>query len=369
MINKKIITLMVGGSMALMSLMGCSIKSDTIIPEELITNVMKASEKPKSFYGEMKMQVYDNGSLQEDFTMKEWVDNSSSKIKRRLENESKGEGKVVTTNDGDKIISYMEKDKKALTIKVDNELSSNYLNYKDQLIRDLGNISKTHELTFKNEENVNGFKTYHLSAKPKDKNSIRGNEDYWIDKEHWFLIKVTSEMGNNKTNMEYTKVDFSPKLNENLFIQNLPSDVKIEDVNQTVSENEKSIDLKEAASIAGKPILCIQGNANYTLKNVKFMNFERMKLKEIDQTYEKNGVEAFILSTMVVGDKEQDKDDTKLPGEKEIDIRGTKGKAMDAEIRTVTWSEDGLNYSLLVQDSKLTLEDAKKLVESLSLSK
>lgn len=366
MIKKRIITMCIGAAFAVSLFAGCSVKKDTIIPEELITNVMKASEKPKSYYGELKLDTYENEKLKESIKMKEWVSNSNTKVKKRIEIEDKESGKVVTTKDGDTLLTYMEKDKKAFTMKLDNEtVNSANMSYKDQLINQLGNIVKTHQLTFKGEEEVRGFKTYHLAAVPKEKNSIKGNQEYWIDKEHWFLIKASIESGNTKSVSEYTKLDFSPKLDDSVFIQKLPSDVKVQDMEEAAKNNEKVIDLKEGVKIAGKPILCLKENQNYKLKSVTYLDAKAISHKEINQTYEKDGVAAFILTTIINDEKDNDTDTNKLPGEKEITIRGVKGTVME-EIKSISWTENGLRYNVLVQDPNLKMEDGKKIVESLT---
>lgn len=368
MIKKKMITMFLGAVFAVSLFAGCSVKKDTIIPEELITNVMKASEKPKSYYGESKLDSYENGQLKGSIIMKEWVSNSEGKVKKRVEVQDKESGKVVTTKDNDKLLTYIEKDKKALTMKLDNEtINTSNMSYKDQLINQLGNIVKTHQLTFKGEEDIRGFKTYHLSAVPKEKNSIIGNQDYWIDKEHWFLIKASIENGNTKSISEYTKLDFSPKLEDSLFVQKLPADVKIEDMEEAAKNNEKVIDLKEAVKIAGKPILYLKENQNYKLKNVTYLDAKAISHKEINQTYEKDGVAEFILTTIINDNKDNDTKEDKLPGEKETIIRGVKGTVME-QIKCISWTENGLRYNVLLQDPNLKLEDGKKIVESLVLT-
>ncbi|MGV8980512.1 LolA family protein [Clostridium sp.] len=367
MIKKKIITLFIGLTVVTSLFIGCSTKRDVIIPEEVITNVMKANEKSKSYYAEYKMDSYENEKLKESMAFKQWSDNSTGKVKTRIETEDKTSGKVVTTNDGEKLISYTEKDKKAFAMKIGTELDqSANSNYKDQLISQLGNISKTHGLTFKGEEKVGGFETYHISAVAKEKNTIMGNQEYWIEKSNWFLVKFSSESGNNKSIMEYTKLNFSPKFDDSVFLQNLPSDVKIENYEDIAMDNETTIDLKEGAKIAGKPLLHLEENQGYKLKEVKYLNMEKAKHEEINQIYEKDGVVAFTLTTVIDGNKKtaSKEDELKLPGEEEITVRGKKATEMK-EIKLIYWIENDLNYSLMLGNPKLTMEDAKKIVEDL----
>jgi outer membrane lipoprotein-sorting protein len=368
MIKKKIITMVTCITVVASLFTGCNLKGDVLIPEEVITNVMKANEKTKSYYAEFKVDSYENEKLIENMNFKQWSDSSSGKIKSRIETEDKISGKVVTTNDGDRLISYTEKDKKAFSMKIGAELSlGSNANYKDQLINQLGNISKTHELIFKGEEKVGSFKTYHISAVSKEKNSIMGNQEYWIEKSNWFLVKSSAESGNSKIISEYTKLNLSPKFEDSLFIQKLPSEVKVENIEDIAKNNETTIDLKEGAKIAGKSILYLKENSSYKLKEVKYLNVEKTNHKEINQIYEKDGAAAFTLTTIINDKSVSNEENLKLPGEEEITIRGKKATIME-EIKCISWVENDLNYNVLVENPQITMEHAKKLVESLVLA-
>lgn len=349
---------------------GCgSFKKDTIIPGEVITKAMSAYEKPKSYYGEAKMEIYENGKLTETATIKEWADNASNKIRRRYETDSNTGGKSVSTNDGNKVLIYMEKNKKAMSMKAPDNVLENTSDYKSQLMKQLSSVSKTHDLTYKGEESINGFKTYHLYAKPKQKNSLIGEVNYWIDEENWFVVKCTSENSNVKTGTEYTKLKFSSKFDDSVFTQNIPSDVKVENIDEN-GPKENTIDMKQGEKIAGKPILTLPENSGYKLKKVTYMDASGIKQKEINQTYEKNGAEVLILTTIVFYEnKVPEKDKLNIDGEKEITVRGKNGTAMDDAIKDICWSEDEFNYNLLIQDPSISIDAGKKILESLQYYK
>ena len=364
--KKKIIAMLTMGILTAGIFSGCDgLKKDTIIPGDVISKAMTAYEKPKSYYGEVKMETSENGKAAMNDTIKEWTDNSNNKIRRRTEVDSKESGKVVSTNDGSKMLIYMEKEKKAMTMKANGDLTENSVDYKSQLMKGLNAISKTHTLIYKGEETVDGFKTYHILAKPKQEKSLIGEVNFWIDKDNWFLVKNTSENANTKSSMEYTKLDFSPKFDNSLFTQKLPSDVKIEQIDEKVNENK--IDMKQAEKIAGKPILTLNEKSGYKLKSITYLDAKAVKHKEINQTYEKNGAEALVLTTIIFNDNKipSKKDDLKLDGEKDITIRGKKGTSMEDTIKSIAWSEDGFNYDILIQDPSMNMEQAKKIVESL----
>ena len=364
--KKRILATITTALIAASLFQGCSsFKKDTIIPGEVITKAMSAYEKPKSYYGEAKMEIYENDKLNETDTIKEWVDNTSNKMRRRYEANSNNEGKTISTNDGDKILIYTEKSKKAMSMKSGNNSLDNGSDYKSQLMKQLSSISKTHDLTYKGEENINGFKTYHLYAKPKQKNSLIGEVNYWIDEESWFVVKNTSENSNMKTGIEYTKLKFTSKFDNSIFTQNIPSDVKIQNIDESGAK-ENTIDMKQAEKIAKKSILILPENSGYKLKSVTYMDAPGVKHKEINQTYEKNGVDALILTTIVFYDnKAPEKDNLKVDGEKDSTVRGKEGTVMEEPIKDISWSEDGFNYNLLIQDPSITIDAGKKIVESL----
>lgn len=368
----KLVKVFCTGLITIGILSGCSILSkDTIIPSDIINKAISIYEKPQSYYSEAVMRTSENNKLTDKLTIKEWSDNSGAKVKRRCEVSSDNSGEVISTNDGNQMLIYMKKDKKAMKMNADFGLGEDSNNYKQQVMKELGSISKTHDLTYKGEEVVNSFKAFHLFAKPKQKNTLLGDVNYWIDEDDWFVVKSTSESANTKTEMEYTKIEFSPKLDANLFVQDIPSDIKIQDLDNDASLKGNTIDLEQAKKIAGKAILTLKDNSVYKLKSVTVSDMTKLKRKEINQVYEKNGAEALMLTTVVFYDGKSPEADSglRLEGEKDITVRGKKGTSMEEYIKCISWSEDTFNYSLLIEDPTLTIDDCKKLVESLQYYK
>lgn len=371
MVKKKIMVLGLGILFTVSLFSACSLKKDTIIPEDIITKAVSASEKPKSYYGESTTSIYIDNKLSESYTMREWIDNSGSKVKRRTEVEQPKDkaGDTISTNDGNNIIIYMKKDKKAMKINMtDGSDSGNPAdsNYKNQLIKQLGTISKTHKIVFKGEENILNRKTYHISAISKQENSIIGDMDLWIDEQNWLVIKSTSKIKNTRTECVYTKLNFSPKFDSSLFVQKLPSDVKIEDISSKINGSEKDISLNEAVKLLNKPILYMPETSEYKLKSVKSLGgMEKVISTEIDQAYEKNGAVEFTLTTIIPNNQNKNHEDIKIPGEKTVKVRGKTGTSMDDVIKNIAWSEDGVNYSLSLENNNLNIDDALKIAEKL----
>lgn len=373
---KKIFIIPVIGILSITGLFGgCNLDKKTIIPEDVIKKAVSASEKPKSYYGEYKMKIYENNKIKETVSAREWIDNSNDVVKRRIELKDNSSGTTISTNDGKNIIVYIKEQKQAMTMSLESPAANGADdvlggNYKNQLLKQLAGMSKTHNITFQGEENVLDRKAYHIKAEPKQKDTILGTLDYWVDEESWIVSKAVTASKNSKTEIQYSKLDFSPKLDSSLFSQKLPDNIKVENMNNQIKNSENVITLDEAVKLVGKPILYLPEGGAYKLKDVKSLHYDKSEgVNEINQSYEKDGAVAFVLTAVNPKDTGEKSDDAKLPGEKEMQVRGKKGSVMDDTIKTVSWSEDGFNYNILLQDPKMSLDDAVKIADSLLLKK
>ena len=374
--NRKILKLMFLWMITVAMLSGCSsLSKDTIIPEDIINNALSAYDDSKSYYSESVLNMYEKGELIEKSTMKEWTDSSEGILKKRVESESDDSGRVISTNNGKEILIYMEKDNKAMKMTVGNGIDGSMGDYKEQFLRGLSLISKSHELIYSGEEKVDDFETIHLHAKAKKDNSIIGDIDYWIDKDTWFLVKTRSETGDNKLEMKYGNLEFADKFDDSLFTQIIPEGVEIENLDENLGFEENEITIEEAEEIVGKPILLIKNDSEYSLKSITEFSYGSNGRAEINQNYEKNEMDAFILTAIVDKDQVKDKEDVisdedmKLPGEEDALIRGGKGSIIEDIIRCINWEEDEINYSLLILNPSVTIEEAINLVENMEVSK
>ncbi|WMJ80943.1 outer membrane lipoprotein-sorting protein [Clostridium sp. MB40-C1] len=368
--NKNLKLLLSGFAVSMVLFTGCSMGKTSILPKEIVANAMEVNNKPNSYYIEGKILIFENDKVASESEIKEWISLSGEKNKRRSETSSKGRDKTITTNNGEKVVIYMPKDNKALISKVSDNKGLMDNSQRKQAMDMLESMKNTHEISTLGEEDVNGMKAYHLKATPKQKDSIVGAMDIWVDKKNWFIVKLISQNGNSKIQLEYTKVDFSAKFDEKLFDQNLPSNVKIEDLDKKTKENKKKITLKEARKFIGKPILYIEKTSGYDLKEMNLQMYgSKVAADEIIQDYYKNNKKSFSLSTR----KEQKlnekgkEDNTKLPGEKDITIRGKKGMLLDDVIKLITWSESGVSYSFMIEDPNMTFDEAKKVIENMKI--
>ncbi|MCY6957728.1 LolA family protein [Clostridium brassicae] len=368
--NKSLKLLLSGFTVSMVLFTGCSMGKTSILPKEIVANAMEVNDKASSYYAEGKILVFENDKVASESEIKEWSSLSQGKYKRRSETISKSRGKTVTTNNGEKVVIYMQEDNKALISKALENKGLTDNSQRKQAMDMLGSMKNTHEMSTLGEEDVNGMKAYHLKATPKQKDSIIGTIEIWVDKKNWFIVKLISQSGNSKIQLEYTKVDFSTKFDESLFNQNLPSNVKIEDLDKKAKENKKKITLTEARKFIGKPILYVEKTSGYDLKEMNLQMYEsKIVTDEIIQDYYKNNKKSFNLSIrkeQKLNEKDK-KDNAKLQGEKDITIRGKKGMFLDDVIKLITWSENGVSYSFMIEDPNMTFDEAKKVIENMKI--
>jgi outer membrane lipoprotein-sorting protein len=368
--KRNVLKLIFAGVLSIAMFTGCSgLSEDTIIPSDIINNVLNSYENSKSYFSEATMKLYEKGELVEELTMKDWTDNSEGLIKKRIESKSSESGNMITTNNGKEVFIYMEKENRAMRMTVETPIDGNVGDYKEQFLKSLSAISKSHEIVYVDEEVVNDFKTIHLRAKSKKSNSLIGDMDYWIDKDTWFMVKATSENGDIKSEIIYTKLEFAEKFDDDLFTQIIPEGVEIENLDETLELEENNVSIEEAEKIVGKPILILGNNSEYELESITNLSYDSMKRTEISQIYQKNGVRAFILTVLINKEENNEEENLKLPGEEEAVIRGNKGTIIEDIVNLINWEEDGIKYSFLILDPSITMENAIEIVENLKFSK
>lgn len=368
MVKKRVISIFMGALLSVTALAGCEAKN-SILPEKIVAHAMEADDNVKSYYGERKIIVYgeDNKVIENSIT-KEWYNLADGKMKIRFETYTKGdEPTSIATNDGNKVLIYMKDSKKALTMKSIDDVDMPIKSSREQTKQILNVIKKSHNITTVGEEKINGIDTYHIKAVPKEKDNLIGNQDIWIDKKNWLVIKDVSYSGNTKMDFEYTKIDFSVKMEDKLFTQNIPSDVKIENIDNQGPQT-KSMTLKDVKNFLGSSFAYFSEKSGYKIKKITLNQYEsKVADDEIIMDYQKNSKPCFSIS-LRKGNKIDSKDG-KIPGEKDVTIRGQKGFILNDGICIIGWSEGNVSYSVILQDNSIKHEDFIKGLDRMELYK
>lgn len=335
-------------------LSGCSGVTG-VSTDEIITKVLAADQDEKAYYAKGELKIYEDDKLEESFTMEEYH-SEDGKAKITMKDTKTGE-EGVTVNDGKSIISFDKKQNKAMVMDDVSSLDLPNKSQKEQVISFLETLKDSHKYKLIGKEKVNGFETHHIKLEPKEKDSIFGEIEIWIDQKTWFPVKSINIVGSSRTEFAYTEVDTSTKISDDTFTLSLPDNVEIVHLKDEMNQSNGTIE--EAVEKLGKPFLVLN-EENLTMDNVTIDELKgEINRTEITITYKNgDGIPLIYLSIFPTPEeKELAISDTGLK------IRGQNAEFMK-EINSYTWDENGLRYTLIVEGpDSLSQEDIMKMTE------
>lgn len=339
------------------SLVACSAEGNEFSPEQVVQKALADNAKMPAYYGESVMKFNDEtGNIE----LKEWV---SEDGKRRTEAVMPDTGeKSITVNDGNKLTSYEAATNTAFVIEV-TEDTPMHQSPKEQAEILLDAIKDTHSITLVGEEKMIGRDVFHLKAEVKDESTLYGNQEIWVDKEHWLVLKSISTSGDIQVSVEYKEIEFNPTFEKSLFTLKLPEDVEIKDVSAMIEEQPVD-SLEDAAEIMEKPFLYVPEEDGIAIEQMTVMSGGSDINPELTLTYFKDNLPYFSLNVFAI-----DEENKEFDGEG-MNIRGLKGDKTDIKgFRLLNWAEDGFGYSVILSHPELTFEQMIKIIEEMEYLK
>ncbi|SFE83874.1 Outer membrane lipoprotein-sorting protein [Alteribacillus iranensis] len=344
---------------------GCSSGENQYSPAEVINNALEETTELGAYYAEAEMMTNEKGKDPEQILMKEWV---SEEGKRRIETETQdGSGKSITVNDGTNLISYQPETKQAFVVEENPDLLSlNQVSPKQQAEQLLEMVQDTHDISLGGEKKVAGRETYHLIAKPKEDNALVGDQELWVDKENWMVLKINSSSGDIKTKMTYTKVEVDPEIPAGTFTFTLPDDAEVQNLEELNQTQEVTLD--EASVNIGTPFFYFPETDGLSISRVELLETQgEMQRKEVNVDYQKDGMPYFTM-TVFESPEETGENSEMLTGEEAVTVRDQEGTYMEMnDFRSLVWQENGLSYSIIFVDPNMTMEDFKELADKMAL--
>lgn len=339
-----------------MSLYGCSSEGNQYSPDQVIQNALE--ESAPAYYGEVEITVNDKGEKSGEI-MKEW---RSSDGKTRIESlDLEGRNKVISVNNGSVMTLYHVDQNEAYVIDDVETLEINPSSSKEQANRLLEMIQDTHEISSEGEANIAGRNAHHLLAKTNKKGALFGDLELWIDKEHWLILKMNLQMGDAKTEMAYTTIDFTKKISPDLFMVDLPANVDMKKLAEM--SNTKEISLEEVPAKVGESVLYFPETEVLKISLVELYELHgELDRNEVSIDYTQGDLPlltlSFFESEEMLGD---------ATGES-INIRNQEGDYIElGGVRSVTWQEDGTTYSILIIDPNVTVEEVIQMTEEMEV--
>lgn len=342
---------------------GCSNETNQYTPEEVINNALKEKNPLGSYYAEAEMTI-EFGEEVEHLMLKEWQ-SEDGKTKAETQHVD-GSNSSVSVNNGEEFIIFEEEQNKAFILEDPELLEFNKPSPKEQAMHLLEMIRDTHEISSKGEEEIIGRTVYHLKAEAKENNQLLGDQEMWIDKESWLVLKLISQSGDSVSEMAYTKIDFDPEFSADTFSLTLPDDVIVENLDEVVNEPDE-ITLEDAVKALQTSFYYIPEEDGIEISTIEKIELAGVEIQrtEIDMTYVKNDLPLLSIG-MFEAPEGLAGEDLGMPGEEEVTIRNQQGFYTEMEgFRGLLWQEDGLNYSVVIYDPNFTLEDIQQLAETM----
>ena len=327
-------------------------------PDQIVAKAVDKENDMKSYYTKAEMEVFKGSEQIDDSTMEQWTDNENNRTKVITET---ADGEVSkSVNDGEKIISYSAVQEEAYEMEAP-EMDEGTLeqSQRKQMERRLEQIRETHTIELLGEEEINGFDTYHIKAVPKEEGEMVGLEEYWLTTDYWFIVKSKTQSGDIEVNYTVTELEVNPSFDDSTFTIDLPEGVEVKPFDEM--NPSEDVTIEEAATKYESPLLTYT-NENYQLKKLDSFYMESFDRTEVAQEFHKDGFLQFTLSSFESPDESLSMG---LGNEEELEIRDTKAVYTDDVITNLVWDENGLRYSLLVQNPDITKEEVLKIAENL----
>ncbi|MEK4131613.1 outer membrane lipoprotein carrier protein LolA [Solibacillus sp. FSL W8-0474] len=318
-------------------------------PQEILETAMQETSELSSYYAEYTVDMGDEGTGE----TKHWEKNG----KIRVETTDTNGEENFSINDGTSFISYTKSNNTAIVFEL-GDLGEGFekISVKEQALRILEIIKNSHDITVGQDEKIAGHDTYHLIAKAKKPNTLIGDMEIWVDKKTWMTLKSVSKSGGLETTIEFQKFEPNAKIDDALFVADLPEDAIIQ---EEKVELPKQLTLEEATEKLGS-FLIAPKSTGYTLESIEDLNVSQTN--EIALRYFKNEEPQFTVSVF--------KPQAPFGEEEErIEVRGQEGTKMDMEVfRLLQWDENGLRYNIIFENPALTYEEVLELTEQMELT-
>ncbi|ARF16452.1 LolA family protein [Sporosarcina ureae] len=338
----------------------CSEDGNQYSPEQVINNAMKENEEPLSYYAEATMKMTAEA---DNIQLKEWR-SKDGKVKVETEGAT-AEEQNITVNDGETITMYQASTKQAFVSDDGEMLATMAPSPKEQAQQLLKMIGDSHTISIDENEKIAGRDAYHLVAKANDKDTLFGDQELWVDKENWFVLKSISQSGDNKVEIEYTKIEFNKEFPDETFVIELPDGTDIQDLDAMSSTSEVTIE--EAAQSVGKPILYFPEDKNLKIGKIE-MDDIKGELNRVEINIEYVREEIPLMSLSLFKSPENTEEDMKMPGEENVEIRGIEGTVIEMEgFRNLFWVENGVNYSILLNNPDVSFEEVIEWANDMEL--
>ncbi|MDW0115030.1 DUF4412 domain-containing protein [Sporosarcina saromensis] len=342
-------------------LAACNTEHNKFSPQEVVNAALKGADEQIDFYGEFTMKTNDDEG---DYYGKQWVAKDG---KRRIEMASAdGAEETIAVNDGTNMTMY-DKASNTATIMAMTQEDMQLISQQtpqQQAKKLLELVKDSHDLLTVGSEKIAGRDTFHISAKAKKGNTLIGDQEIWVDKETWMVLKSISKSTDLVMTQEFTKVEYDLEFEEGIFTLEIPEGAAVETFDEE-SMAPKEATLEEVKAELGTFHMVAETDEMKLSSLTVMEGMEGRPEFSFDYTDEE-GIPLFSIS--VFKDLSNTVDFGAIAKEEQITIRGQKGSKMESgNFRLLNWVEDGVVYSVILENPTIEFDEMIEHLEEMKL--
>ncbi|MBG9791484.1 hypothetical protein ABD76_02670 [Paenibacillus dendritiformis] len=322
--------------------------------EQIVDKMLENGKESFSYYGESLSITYENGKQQDSYLMKEWLDGETDRM--RLEVTS-AKDSTVTVNDGHQFIVWDQTGGEAFRMSVRGD--SPPLTQREQMKQMLEKLQATHDFETVGEEKVGEWNTIHFKAVAKKKGDLFQRLELWIDPKTWMMLKSVFESGPLRTESVYTKLDMSPRFTEETFTLDIPDDIPVRYLDDSMMT--KTVTLEQAEAALGGTFLQCREDGVKLMEVYMYDLQENLDRTEISLNYWKDDKPYLTLS---VSTSPEGAGREPEYGMEKVQVRGQAG-LYDDSLHSLWWDEDGLRYTIIPESESMTKEEVLSIAAQL----
>ncbi len=385
--NRKIAVLMVCG--LLITTSGCSLLSSEGIVEAMVQEDLEVN----TFYGEAYIRQYYDEELLYTLSYKEWKGSENKyraeyktvvtdSYKAAVDNglmkgDIESEEEIDITN-GDQLIAYVPA-KETYYIKpisLADEVAPAIVQGINQVLRAgslkeyalelIDEVSKSHDVTIKDNVKCGNYTTQHIVAVPKEGKVGEATIEAWIDQNSWMVVKTKSSAGKLITEQEYKTFTINPTIDEEKFIMVIPEGAKVVKLDENLDIVNEQVSLEEAVSKLKVPIFYIGDEKLATMKEARYIETSNQLYARVEITYVTPEGKEFIVQNMP-SNKFQENLDLGLEKVKLNNIEGI--YVEQAPMKIIEFNKEGTLCDIYIKNSEMSKEELVELAKALEIKK
>lgn len=348
-----------------------------------------------TFYGEGKGNIYIDNKLVQKYDFREWKGQDKDYFVRadiRTEEEFfkqyYGEEEITpsmrdgdwilmreedTFNDSELVVYVAHKNQYSIkSMSLADEVTGNIRtginsvlengSLKNYVMEIITQLEGEYNFSIEDDVRVNGYLTQHIVATSKDETKSDRYE-FWVDQNTWLVVKSVQTLGNYTYEEEYNKFELNPKVDDSLFIVNIPEDADIQYLDNNLEKTNQEVTLDEAVKKLGTPVFYLQ-DEGFELIGSHYIESINEQYGRVELTYHTEDGSEFIVKSSpssIVYEKLQLGYEKVMVGEIEASYIET-GSA-----KYIEFIEDGTICDVYIKNSELSKEELIEIANRLSI--